>query len=107
MYVKTLITIPTNVLLIVLDTVRADLIAAETGLTSLNREITRLSDRLDSLRFGLAWAVRNAPMLDALNPSLRIRQAVMNTNGRAAAPTYDSPRGKGSTLRPGTTISSA
>ncbi len=61
-----------------IDTLRADLTAAETGLTSLNREIDRLTARLESLRFGFAWAVRNAPMLDALNPSLRIRQAVMN-----------------------------
>ncbi len=61
-----------------LDGLRADLIEAETGIASLNREIDRLTARLDSLRFGLAWAVRNAPVLDALNPSLRIRQAVLN-----------------------------
>jgi len=61
-----------------LDTLQQDLIAAETGIASMTREIDRLVDRLDSLRFGFAWMVRNAPMFDALNPSLRIRQAVMN-----------------------------
>lgn len=61
-----------------LDTLRQDLTDAETGIGSMTREINRLVERLESLRFGFAWAVRNAPMLDALNPSLRIRQAVMN-----------------------------
>jgi len=61
-----------------LDALQQDLIAAETGIASMTREINRLVDRLDSLRFGFAWMVRNAPMFDALNPSLRIRQAVMN-----------------------------
>ena len=60
-----------------LDALRQSLTDADSGLVEMNREINRLNDRLDSLRFGFTWAVRNAPMLDALNPSLRIRQAVM------------------------------
>ena len=51
---------------------------AETGIADMTREITRLDERLNSLRFGVAYAVRNAPMLDALNPSQRIQQAVIN-----------------------------
>lgn len=61
-----------------LDTLRQDFTDAESGTAGMTREIKRLTERLESLRFGFAWAVRNAPMLDALNPSLRIRQAVMN-----------------------------
>lgn len=61
-----------------LDTLQQSLNDAEAGITTMNREITRLQDRLDSLRFNFAYMVRNAPMLDALNPSLRIRQAVMS-----------------------------
>ncbi len=60
-----------------LDTLRQSLDDADAGLGDMNREINRLNDRLNALRFGFAWAVRNAPMMDALNPSLRIRQAVM------------------------------
>ena len=60
-----------------LDTLRQALTDADAGLGDMNREINRLNDLLNSLRFGFAWTVRNAPMLDALNPSLRIRQAVM------------------------------
>ena len=61
-----------------LDTLRQSLIEAEVGIGSTTREIDRLEARLDSLRFGLAYSIRNAPMLDALNPSQRIRQAVIN-----------------------------
>ena len=61
-----------------LDTLRQSLIEAEVGIGSTTREINRLEARLDSLRFGLAYSIRNAPMLDALNPSQRIRQAVIN-----------------------------
>lgn len=61
-----------------LDTLQQSLNEAESGIASMTREIERLQDRLDSLRFGVAYTVRNAPMLDALNPSLRIRQAVMS-----------------------------
>jgi len=61
-----------------IGTLRQQFDDAEAGIASLTREITRLQDRLESLRFGFAWMVRNAPMLDALNPSLRIQQAVMS-----------------------------
>ena len=61
-----------------LDTLRQSLIEAEVGIGNTTREIDRLQGRLDSLRFDVAYAVRNAPMLDALNPSQRIRQAVIN-----------------------------
>ncbi len=61
-----------------LDTLAASLIDAETGIGTLTREIDRLEGRLDSLRFGFTYAVRNAPMMDALNPSQRIRQVVMS-----------------------------
>ncbi|MCS5703030.1 MAG: c-type cytochrome, partial [Acidobacteria bacterium] len=61
-----------------LDTLRQSLIEAEVGIGNTTREINRLEGRLDSLRFGLAYSIRNAPMLDALNPSQKIRQAVIN-----------------------------
>ena len=60
-----------------LDTMRANLDEALAGLAAMAREIDRLDGRLDDLRFGLVYSIRNAPMLDALNPSLRIRQAVI------------------------------
>jgi cytochrome c2 len=60
-----------------LEVMRADLSTAESGLTAMYRDIDRLQQRLDDLRFGVVYAIRNAPMLDALNPSLRIRQAVI------------------------------
>jgi cbb3-type cytochrome oxidase cytochrome c subunit len=61
-----------------LDTLRQSLTEAEVGIGNTTREINRLEARLDSLRFGLAYSIRNAPMLDALNPSQRIRQAVIS-----------------------------
>jgi len=61
-----------------IDELRANLDDALAGLASMAREIERLQDRLDDLRFGFVYAVRNAPMLDALNPSLRIKQAVID-----------------------------
>ncbi|MGD8328642.1 MAG: c-type cytochrome [Acidobacteriota bacterium] len=60
-----------------LDDLRQQLDDADTGIASMTREINRLQERLESLRFGFAYMVRNAPMLDAFNPSLRIRQAVL------------------------------
>ena len=60
-----------------LETLRRSLIDAEAGIGTMTREIGRLGERLDSLRFNFTYAVRNAPMLDALNPSERIRQVVL------------------------------
>lgn len=59
-------------------TLRADVEEAEAEITATTREIDRLRSRLDDLRFGLVYYLRNAPMLDALNPSLRIGQTVIN-----------------------------
>lgn len=61
-----------------LETLRRSSVDAAAGIGTMTREISRLEDRLDSLRFGFAYAFRNAPMLDALNPSQRIRQVVIS-----------------------------
>jgi len=60
-----------------LGELRRSLADAEAGITEMAREINRLQERLHSLRFGIAWSLRNAPMLDAFNPSLRIQQVVL------------------------------
>lgn len=61
-----------------LDSLHENLSTAEAGLSAMTREIERLEDRLNNLRFGIVYAVRNAPVLDAFNPSLRINQVVLN-----------------------------
>ena len=59
------------------DQLRNDVTVASSEITTTNSEIDRLRDRLDTLRFDWVYYLRNAPMMDAFNPSVRINQAVL------------------------------
>ena len=52
--------------------------SAATAIATMTREIDRLQDRLDALRFDWVYYLRNAPFMDGFNPSERINQVVLN-----------------------------
>ena len=51
-----------------------DTLEAETAQKELYKERTRLEDRLAAIQKGFVYQVRNLPVLDLANPSLRINQ---------------------------------
>jgi len=59
-----------------LDGLRADQIAAEKGLQDLLSERDRLETRLEEIQPGIVWFLRNLPILDMANPSLKVQQVM-------------------------------
>jgi len=57
-----------------LDGLRADQLTAQKGLEDLLAERDRLQTRLQEIQQGTVWFLRNLPVLDMLNPSLKIQQ---------------------------------
>ncbi len=52
--------------------------SAVSAIAVMTREIDRLQDRLDALRFDWVYYLRNAPFMDGFNPSERIQQVVLD-----------------------------
>lgn len=55
---------------------RADVVAAEDGLDDLLGERNRLQSRLEEIQPGIVWFLRNLPILDMANPSLKVQQVM-------------------------------
>ncbi len=60
-----------------LDALMTDLMQADRDLKVLTQEITRLEEKVDKYTFSWDKEILNAPMLDFMNPTLRIQQAVI------------------------------
>lgn len=61
-----------------LDGITAARNEANRAIAGMAREIDRLQDRLNSLRFDWVYYLRNAPFMDGFNASERINQVVLN-----------------------------
>ncbi len=61
-----------------IDPITGAVSAGESEIVEMTREIDRLRDRLDSLRFNWVYYLRNAPFMDGFNASERINQVVLD-----------------------------